>query len=260
MEKDELMKKCDSCAMFLNVSCFYRNKSKSDGYQNKCIDCVKDYKIKKKQGILQTQEKIKKEFYFIPDIFIVGYGRMQSYQNCCLICNSAFFCLKSDRDFYDLYCEDCENPDLKVPEKNISNVNYVGNVVGWMAKTESPSRIRRHKNYKKVYERDKYTCQYCGYNLKNCNEFLPLHIDHIKPFSCNGGNAMTNMVVSCQECNLLAHDKWFSSFEEKKDFILFQKESRMFLKSRKEKRAEDFMKQTGQIKLENATEAICDDI
>lgn len=224
-------KKCEACGTFLSFSSFYKNKSKVDGYQNRCIDCIKDYKDKIRKGI-EPAPKIKRTSFFIPDIYLVGYGRTQIFQNCCLSCNDPFFCLKQERDAIDLFCESCDNKKIIVPERCISNVNYIGTVIGWLAKTESPEKKRTQRNYKKVYERDRYTCQYCGYNLKDSPVFMPLHIDHIKPWSAQGGNSMNNMVVACRDCNLLASDKWFTNLEEKKEFITFEKQKRLWIQKK----------------------------
>ena len=149
MTLDTLNKKCEACGLFLKRIDFHKNNSKNDGLQNRCKDCMYDYKIKLRKGLIEKQTLIKRDSYFIPDIYLVGYGRQQTYQN-------------------------------------------------------------------------------CNYNMQNAKKFLPLHIDHIKPWSSQGGNALSNLVVSCQECNLLASNKWFSSFEEKKDYIIFEKKKRTF--------------------------------
>lgn len=227
---DAPKKLCDSCGVWLEFSDFYKNKSKSSGLQNRCKDCIKDYKVKLRKGLIERQQPIPKELYYIPDIFLVGYGRTQTFQNCCLSCEDPFFCLKTEREYCDLFCESCTADETKIKDINISKVNYVGNLIGWISKIENPSKKRVHKNYKKVYQRDKFTCQYCGYNLKNAKTFLPLHIDHIRPWSSQGGNSEKNLVVACQECNLSASDKWFNNFEEKKEFILFQKLKKTFRK------------------------------
>ena len=232
MGLDTKTKRCDLCGLYLQFSDFYKNKSKSDGFQNRCKDCIKDYKIKLSQGLSEKQETIKREFYYIPDIFIVGYGRTQVYQNCCLNCNSPFFCLKALRDFEDLFCDSCNPNEAKIDTRNASKINFIGNVIGWICNLENPKKQRMHRNYKNAYKRDKYTCQYCGYNLENANKFLPLHIDHIRPWSSQGGNGLTNLVVSCSECNLLVSDKWFNNFEEKKEFILFEKQKKIWKKTR----------------------------
>jgi 5-methylcytosine-specific restriction endonuclease McrA len=228
MDSATFTKKCDACGLYLDSSNFYRNKAKNDGIQNRCKDCIKDYKVNLKLGITEKQPKVVRDFFYIPNIFIVGYGRSQTFQHCCLRCESPFFCHIEIKEFPDLLCDNCSFDETKIPETNIANVNYIGNVVGWLSKLESPSKVRKSRNYKKTYERDKYTCQYCGYNLKNAKKFLPLHIDHVKPWSAHGGNSLNNLVVSCQECNLIASDKWFVSFEEKKDYIEFERQKSKF--------------------------------
>ena len=223
MTLDTFSKRCDVCARFMKGIEFYKNKSKNDGLHNRCKDCMDEYKKNKKLGIESEQRIIKKDTYFIPDIYLVGYGRHQTYQVCCLSCNDPFFCLTEVKEYNDLFCDDCQNSNMDLPEKNLSKTNLVGHIVGWLAKIENPSKKRTNRNYKKCYERDRYTCQYCGYNLSCTSKFLPLHIDHIIPWSSQGGNALSNLVVSCQDCNLIASDKWFSTFEEKKEFILYEK-------------------------------------
>jgi 5-methylcytosine-specific restriction endonuclease McrA len=233
MNLDTQKKKCDDCGLFLLISDFYKNKAKSDGRQNRCKDCMKDYKIKlKNESESRSVKIIARDFYFIPNIFLVGYGRTQTYQNCCLLCENPFFCMNYIKEHCDLFCDECQKKEFILPEKNKANVNFVGHVVGWLAKTESAEKKRIHRNYKKAYERDRYECQYCGYNLSNAKKYIPLHIDHIKPWSAQGGNSLNNLVVSCADCNLTASDKWFNSFEEKKQYILFEKKKKDFRRNR----------------------------
>lgn len=50
---------------------------------------------------------------------------------------------------------------------------------------------------KGIYERDGYTCQYCGKRYRTEN----LNIDHIVPRSRGGVNSWENLVCSCITCN-----------------------------------------------------------
>jgi 5-methylcytosine-specific restriction endonuclease McrA len=236
MYLDTSIKKCDCCGLYLDSKDFFKNKSKSDGLQNRCKDCMHDYKIKLKQGLIEKQEIIKNEFYYIPNIYIIGIGRMQTYQHSCLNCEDAFFCLQPIKQLLDLFCESCDLDESKVPEKNISKINFIGNVIGWKVKVEDPTKKRIHRNYKKCYVRDRYTCQYCGYNLENAKEFIPLHVDHIRPWSSQGGNSLSNLCVACSDCNHIVSDKWFSTFEEKKEFIIFEKQKKKMFKERAQRR------------------------
>lgn len=49
-----------------------------------------------------------------------------------------------------------------------------------------------------VFKRDKFTCQYCGRSAPD----VVLHADHIMPVSKGGDDDITNLVTSCQDCNL----------------------------------------------------------
>lgn len=59
---------------------------------------------------------------------------------------------------------------------------------------------------KKVFERDHYTCAYCG------QVGGKLEVDHKIPISRNGTNKMQNLVTACQHCNRQKHDKTPSEY------------------------------------------------
>ena len=48
-----------------------------------------------------------------------------------------------------------------------------------------------------VFERDEYTCQYCGKNF----EGRDLNLDHVIPRDKGGKNSWENIVTSCIRCN-----------------------------------------------------------
>jgi len=49
-----------------------------------------------------------------------------------------------------------------------------------------------------VFKRDSFKCQYCG---KSAPEVI-LHADHINPVYEGGRNTLTNLITSCEACNL----------------------------------------------------------
>ena len=55
----------------------------------------------------------------------------------------------------------------------------------------------------KIFERDRFTCQYCG---KKPPEVI-LHTDHIYPKSKGGQDDELNLITSCRDCNLGKKDK-----------------------------------------------------
>ena len=62
-----------------------------------------------------------------------------------------------------------------------------------------PFRILRPQfSRRTVLERDKYSCQYCGYAPKNERE---LQIDHVLPRAQGGISTYINCVAACEPCN-----------------------------------------------------------
>lgn len=49
-----------------------------------------------------------------------------------------------------------------------------------------------------VFKRDSFKCQYCGASSPD----VILHVDHIKPVAKGGDNSITNLITSCESCNL----------------------------------------------------------
>ena len=58
-----------------------------------------------------------------------------------------------------------------------------------------------------VFERDDFTCVYCGRNSGD----IRLTIDHVTPITQGGGNDPSNLVTACADCNL---DKWNRTIDE----------------------------------------------
>lgn len=58
---------------------------------------------------------------------------------------------------------------------------------------------RRHVRYSRhnVFERDQYTCQYCGTEPPRAQ----LNLDHVIPRSLGGRTCWENVVCSCVDCN-----------------------------------------------------------
>ncbi len=54
-----------------------------------------------------------------------------------------------------------------------------------------------------VFERDNYTCMYCG----ACGDDVCLEIDHIIPVSRGGNSDIRNLVTACEHCNRSKQDK-----------------------------------------------------
>lgn len=64
-----------------------------------------------------------------------------------------------------------------------------------------------------IYNRDDYTCKYCGYKAKPGTyswKMLPIEIDHVIPVSKGGKNIESNLVCACRRCNRKKHNKIIS--------------------------------------------------
>jgi 5-methylcytosine-specific restriction endonuclease McrA len=57
-----------------------------------------------------------------------------------------------------------------------------------------------------VFERDKFTCAYCG---KTGGK---IEVDHIVPISKGGSNHLSNLVTACVKCNRQKKDKTIDEF------------------------------------------------
>lgn len=69
----------------------------------------------------------------------------------------------------------------------------------------------------RVFDRDKYTCRYCGSGrLSPEQNFSDLQLDHVVPWCYGGGNQLENLVVACGSCNQTKGPKcWVpSGYEE----------------------------------------------
>lgn len=222
------MRFCAYCRIWFPLDSFYT--SSKGAVSAKCRGCAKKYakkwRQKLKQKVVSTTgkksdiEKKRIDYHLIPDIFVVGYGRSQTYQHRCLKCGDVFFCFDNPVREAGMFCDKCPVDYSLINDDHKSASRCIGRVVGWIVKLECIGVKRSYKNYNAVFKRDNFTCQYCGYNTLYSQNYMQLHIDHIKPFAAGGNNSMGNLVVACRECNLCASDKWFSSMEDKKKYIV----------------------------------------
>lgn len=100
-----------------------------------------------------------------------------------------------------------------------------------------------------VFKRDSFMCQYCG---RKAPEIL-LQIDHIDPVATGGGNAILNLLTSCEECNAGKSDRKLSDHS----FLDKQRTQLQLLQERKEQIEMMFEWQKGLVDLdEDVTERL----
>jgi 5-methylcytosine-specific restriction endonuclease McrA len=76
--------------------------------------------------------------------------------------------------------------------------------------------------YQRIYERDHYTCQYCGWSGASDFEkwfIANFSVDHIKPRSAGGTDDDSNLVLACHSCNLYKGDIICNSLDEAKEAV-----------------------------------------
>ena len=78
---------------------------------------------------------------------------------------------------------------------------------------------------RKILERDRYRCQYCGLDgLANFENSLVMSVDFVVPRARKGKKDQHNLVTACRPCNLLKGRHVFASFEEAKAYVLKRRE------------------------------------
>ena len=127
----------------------------------------------------------------------------------CLICNSPYIAIKRTQKYCSRKCADIANGQRVSGENNYFYIN--GN--------SKNKRCYRGENWgvirKKIYERDKWTCQVCG---KHCNK-KEIQCHHIVPYKNGGSNDSSNLVTLCVSCHAIVEQSLDIYNEEFFSFI-----------------------------------------
>lgn len=81
-------------------------------------------------------------------------------------------------------------------------------------------------NWASTYERDHFTCVYCGFDGRTFDGWMQLSIDHVLPRSSGGGDDPNNLVVACRACNCITSRMSFPT-ETPRDQIVEAKRNRV---------------------------------
>ena len=78
---------------------------------------------------------------------------------------------------------------------------------------------------RKILERDKYRCQYCGLDgLANFENSLVMSVDFVLPRARKGKKDSHNLVTACRPCNLIKGRHVFASVEDARTYVLKRRE------------------------------------
>ncbi len=80
-----------------------------------------------------------------------------------------------------------------------------------------------------TYERDHFTCIYCGFDGRTFDAWLQLSIDHIRPKNCGGNDDPENLAVACGSCNCITSRMKFDATMSRDD-ILKEKRTRVAMR------------------------------
>ena len=78
----------------------------------------------------------------------------------------------------------------------------------WREKDRLYQKIKRLKLRFQIFQRDNFTCQYCGRKVPK----VELQVDHKYPKSKGGLNKIENYITACKDCNLGKGDNILKEF------------------------------------------------
>ena len=80
---------------------------------------------------------------------------------------------------------------------------------------------------REVYQRDRWTCVYCGFDGRSFDSWMQLTLDHIFPQHQGGDNTPNNLVSCCTSCNSITSRMKFDKEQKTRDQVLAKKRERV---------------------------------
>ncbi len=140
-----------------------------------------------------------KEVIQAGDIFLVSFD--------CLDCGSP--CLTN---FRSADCSVCGADYTDIPVEVPQARSHRRLVVGTYRK---PGGGLGKKQLRNLLDQQGHECGYCGVTLGS-----DFHIEHIIPLCVGGTNNLSNLCISCPQCNLTAGPLVFQDFYQKQQYII----------------------------------------
>jgi hypothetical protein len=74
---------------------------------------------------------------------------------------------------------------------------------------------------RRILERDRYRCQYCGLDgMTSFENYLVMSVDFVVPRARKGRKDPRNLVAACRPCNLLKGRHKFAGIQDAKTYVL----------------------------------------
>lgn len=75
-----------------------------------------------------------------------------------------------------------------------------------------------------VFQRDFFTCVYCGFDGRLFDSWMQLSVDHIRPQQAGGDNSLENLATACKACNSITSRMKFAPESNLKQIVKDKRE------------------------------------
>lgn len=82
------------------------------------------------------------------------------------------------------------------------------------------------KDERDVYQRDRWTCVYCGFDGRSFDSWMQLTLDHVMPQHLATNHSKENLVACCTACNSITSRMKFKA-EDSRETIIKAKRKRV---------------------------------
>ena len=153
---------------------------------------------------------------YVVEAKVLKFKDTYLYQRACDVCGEEYLFNFSEAQRIMVFCcVSCDPNEIDKSEKEWLDGICGVKLIAWenrIAEADYKLRRRSNKNYKKVFQRDCFICQYC-YGPGDS-------IDHVLPVVAGGGNNELNLVCCCLSCNAIASCLVFEGYMQKKAYLV----------------------------------------
>lgn len=129
-------KRCSTCERMKDTSCFWKDKYVRDGFSNQCKDCIKLYRLKNREAILEDQRARNKKISESEKVEVTGRvcSQCNKYKN-----SDNFWKSKHTKDGLYTCCVECKKLLEATPERQLNRKKCSRS---WMIQNRDKARKR----------------------------------------------------------------------------------------------------------------------